>query len=163
MTQDDPFSSLDSDKTVIMPSPGGRAAPPAQSSNNPQTTNSASSGVNEVDELAASAGLNPLIAAANSLLNIVLQIRTTLQHPDPSGLRDFIAQNIKAFETRAKSAGVPSEKIIAARYSLCTLLDEAAASTPWGSGIWAKHSLLVMFHNEAWGGEKFFSPTREAR
>ena len=68
-----------------------------------------------------------------------------------------MAQSIKAFETRAKAAGVAPEKVIAARYALCTLLDETAASTPWGgSGIWAKHSLLVMFHNEAWGGEKFF-------
>ncbi len=37
-----------------------------------------------------------------------------------------------------------------------TLLDEVASSTPWGSGVWAKQSLLVMFHNETWGGEKFF-------
>jgi type VI secretion system protein ImpK len=156
MSQDDPFSSLDSDKTVIMPSPGGRSAPPTQSSNNLHTTNSGSSGINEAAELVASAGLNPLIAAANPLLNIVLQVRTTLQHPDPLGLRDFIAQSIKAFERRAKLAGVASEKVIAARYALCTLLDETASSTPWGSGIWAKQSLLVMFHNEAWGGEKFF-------
>lgn len=156
MSQDDPFSSLDSDKTVIMPSPGGRAAPPGQTSTNWHTTGPGSPGVKEVDELAATAGLNPLIAAANPLLNIVPQLRTTPHHPDPSGLRDFIAQNIKVFETRAKAAGVASEKVIAARYALCTLLDEAAASTPWGSGIWAKHSLLIMFHNEAWGGEKFF-------
>jgi len=39
----------------------------------------------------------------------------------------------------------------------CTLLDESAASTPWGgSGAWASQSLLVHFHNEAWGGEKVF-------
>jgi type VI secretion system protein ImpK len=156
MSQDDPFSSLDSDKTVIMPSPRGRAAPSGQTSADSHATGPGSPGVKEIDELTATAGLNPLIAAANPLLNIVPQLRTTLQHPDPSGLRDFIAQNIKVFETRAKAAGVAPEKVIAARYALCTLLDEAAASTPWGSGIWAKHSLLIMFHNEAWGGEKFF-------
>ncbi|MGH8763555.1 MAG: DotU family type VI secretion system protein [Nitrosospira sp.] len=139
-----------------MPSPGGRTVPPGQPANNRHTTDSSSSGVKEIDQLSAAAGLNPLIAAANPLLNIVPQLRATLQHPDPSGLRDFIAQNIKAFESRAKAAGVTSEKVIAARYALCTLLDEAAASTPWGSGMWSKHSLLVMFHNEAWGGEKFF-------
>jgi type VI secretion system protein ImpK len=84
-------------------------------------------------------------------------LQATLQHPDPSGLRDFLAQGIKAFEARAQAAGGRQETIIAARYALCTLLDETAASTPWGgSGTWARHSLLVMFHNEAWGGEKFF-------
>jgi len=37
------------------------------------------------------------------------------------------------------------------------MLDEAAADTPWGgSGTWARHSLLAMFHNENEGGEKVF-------
>lgn len=155
MSQDDPFSSLDSDKTVIMPSPGGRSVPPGKTIND-QNRASSPDGLKEIDELTAAAGLNPLIAAANPLLNIVPQLRATLQHADPQGLRSYIAEKIKIFETRARASGVASEKVIAARYALCTLLDEAAASTPWGSGIWAKHSLLIMFHNEAWGGEKFF-------
>ena len=46
---------------------------------------------------------------------------------------------------------------MAARYVLCTMIDEAAADTPWGgSGLWAQHSLLAMFHNEVFGGEKVF-------
>lgn len=155
MSQDDPFSSLDSDKTVIMPSPGGRSVPPGKIIND-QNRASSPDGLKEIDELTTAAGLNPLIAAANPLLNIVPQLRATLQHADPPGLRSYIAEKIKIFETRARASGVASEKVIAARYALCTLLDEAAASTPWGSGIWAKHSLLIMFHNEAWGGEKFF-------
>ena len=152
MSQDDPFaSSPDSDRTVIIPSPGRRATTPAQA---------APSSATPRIELGASVlvgGLNPLIAAANPLLDLVPQLRSTLQHADPSGLRDYLAQNIKSFESRAKAAGVASEKVIAARYALCTLLDETAASTPWGgSGLWAKCSLLVTFHSEAWGGEKFF-------
>ena len=36
-------------------------------------------------------------------------------------------------------------------------LDEAVLSTPWGAqSEWAQHPLLVAFHREAWGGEKFF-------
>jgi len=36
-------------------------------------------------------------------------------------------------------------------------LDETAALTTWGgNGVWSSHSLLVTFHNETWGGEKFF-------
>ncbi len=155
MSQDDPFSSLDSDKTVIMPSPGGRTVSPGQSTGIWQTAGSTGT-AGEIDEITAVAGLNPLIAAANSLLNIVPRLRATLQHADPSGLRNYIAQNIKVFEIRARDAGLAPEKVIAARYALCTLLDETAASTPWGSGIWAEQSLLVMFHSEAWGGEKFF-------
>ncbi|WP_231886022.1 DotU family type VI secretion system protein [Bordetella ansorpii] len=52
---------------------------------------------------------------------------------------------------------MPNETILGARYCLCTALDEAAALTPWGGGgVWSAHSLLVTFHNETWGGEKFF-------
>ncbi|MDK7178427.1 type IVB secretion system protein IcmH/DotU, partial [Micrococcus luteus] len=47
--------------------------------------------------------------------------------------------------------------ILGARYCLCTALDEACALTPWGGhGQWSGKSLLVTFHNETWGGEKFF-------
>lgn len=151
MSQDDPFSLADSDRTIIMPTPGGRAA--AQQA-------VASAAVREGlsnDTPPETNGLNPLVAAANPLLDLVPQLRATLQHPDPTGLRDFLAQGIRTFEARAQATGVSQQKIIAARYALCTLLDETAASTPWGgSGNWARHSLLVMFHNEAWGGEKFF-------
>ena len=154
MSQDDPFASPDTDRTVIIPSPGRRAAAPAQ------PVQAAAPSAAPRMEMSASVlvgGLNPLIAAANPLLDLVPQLRGTLQHADPSGLRDYLAQHIKTFESRAKAAGVAPEKVIAARYALCTLLDETAASTPWGgSGLWAKHSLLVMFHSEAWGGEKFF-------
>ena len=46
---------------------------------------------------------------------------------------------------------------MAGRYVLCTFLDESASSTPWGgSGAWGQQSLLVTFHNEAFGGEKVF-------
>src|SRR5262249_2296518 len=49
------------------------------------------------------------------------------------------------------------QKVIAARYALCTLIDENAANTPWGaSGAWAQHGLLALFHGETEGGEKFF-------
>jgi type VI secretion system protein ImpK len=102
-------------------------------------------------------GMNPLLSAANPLLDLVPELRTTLHHADPAGLKEALAHNIRQFESRAKAAGVAPEKVVAARYVLCTLLDETAASTPWGgSGVWGRHSLLVMFHNEAWGGEKFF-------
>lgn len=155
MNQDDPFSAAEPDRTIIMPSPGGRAAPPRAA---PSVSNPLSAEQPVLADWAHNpSGLNPLLASANPLLNIVHELRNTLQHDNPSGLRDYLAQNIKAFEARALANGITQDKVIAARYSLCTLLDETAASTPWGgSGIWANHSLLVMFHNEAWGGEKFF-------
>jgi type VI secretion system protein ImpK len=102
-------------------------------------------------------GLNPLVAAADAVLHIVPELRATLAHPDPGALRERLAEAIRVFEARARTAGTDPLHVRAASYALCTLLDEAAAATPWGgSGLWARHSLLVLFHNETWGGEKFF-------
>lgn len=155
MNKDDPFASPDSDRTIIMPSPGGRtSSQKKQASHTPPPIRSFVETSNASSTITA--GLNPLITAANPLLNVVSQLRVTLQHSNLEGLRDYIAQHIKTFENQAKAAGIPPEKVIAARYLLCTLLDETISSTPWGSGEWGKHSLLVKFHNEASGGEKFF-------
>jgi type VI secretion system protein ImpK len=66
-------------------------------------------------------------------------------------------QEVRAFEERARQANVPAEDVLAARYALCTVIDEAVLNTPWGAqSAWAGQSLLVTFHREAQGGEKFF-------
>jgi type VI secretion system protein ImpK len=80
-----------------------------------------------------------------------------VRHPDPTVIRDYLVGQVQVFERRARDLGVRPETIIGARYCLCTALDETAGQTPWGgSGVWSRHSLLVTFHNETWGGEKFF-------
>ncbi|MBC7503008.1 MAG: DotU family type VI secretion system protein [Herminiimonas sp.] len=102
-------------------------------------------------------GANPLVTAANRILDLVPQIRVTARHPNPPALREFLIEQIKSFEIQARQSGIGTETIIGARYCLCTVLDETAAQTPWGgSGAWSRHSLLVTFHNETSGGEKFF-------
>jgi len=152
---DDPFADLGADRTVIMPMPGGRVAPgrptPGQQSATPAEQAEAS------EATAVGSGLNPLLAAANRLLNVLPQLRSSVQHPNPTALRDSLAQGIRQFEAQARTAGVPTEKIVAARYALCTLIDETATSTPLGaSGAWAHQGLLALFHGEVGGGEKFF-------
>lgn len=103
------------------------------------------------------ASLNPLVSAAMPLLTTAPRIRHMVQHPNPAGLKDALSEGIRKFEGQARADGLPNDQIIAARYVLCTLLDESAASTPWGgSGVWSAQSLLVQFHNETWGGEKVF-------
>jgi len=100
---------------------------------------------------------NPLLAAAAPLLNAIVQIRLAATHDDPAGLRQQLVDEIRLFETRCKQAGLPFDMIIGTRYCLCSVLDEAAAQTPWGTrGVWSGNGLLVTFHNESWGGEKVF-------
>ena len=102
-------------------------------------------------------GMNPLVWAAARLLDMVPQIRAMPRLDNPGVLRIQLSAEIRAFEQRAQAAGVPHQEVVGARYCLCTVLDEAAAQTPWGGrGEWAKRSLLVEFHKEAWGGEKYY-------
>lgn len=100
---------------------------------------------------------NVLVAAANPLINAIPQIRHSVSHEDPAQLRQQLIDQIRRFELSCQQSGLGYEVIIGARYCLCTALDEAAALTPWGSrGVWTSNGLLVTFHNETWGGEKFF-------
>ena len=109
MAHDDPFAQPPSDKTLIVPSPGARSPRPAQ----PQPDRPASMRFERVDLAALDwdTGLNPLIAAANPLLNLVLQFRQ-IQHPDPAGLADVleaggIAQLSAAVRNRRQVDAVP--------------------------------------------------------
>ena len=164
--ENDPFAAFESDRTVIKPSggrgprPGGAGAPPpgtAPQGNAPARPDIGGKEAPLGLDALMSASLNPLVSAASPLLSAAPRIRAMVQHPNPAGLKDALADGIRKFEAQARAEGLPNEQVIAARYILCTLLDESAASTPWGgSGVWANQSLLVLFHNETWGGEKVF-------
>ncbi len=148
----DPFAEFDGQRTFIRPDPGGRAGTPRSSElpSEPSTTTA-------TEVTVPAHGLNALVALANPLLLLTPQLRATRQVADVAALRNQLAQGIRDFSARAASAGVAAERVMAARYVLCTMIDEAAADTPWGgSGLWAQHSLLAMFHNEVFGGEKVF-------
>lgn len=139
----------DPDATMLVLNPGGRRAAAAAS------VAPAAHGT-PVHVPVAGSGLNALVRAANPLLDLVVPLRHAVQPPDLGVLRDKLARAIRTFEAEAAAAGVPGESIGAARYALCTLLDETIAGTAWGSGVWGARSLLVAFHNEAFGGEKIF-------
>jgi type VI secretion system protein ImpK len=159
---DDPFAHFNSkdSPTIIKPAAGrgGRAAP-ASAPAAPASEQSQVRGgpQSSAADAPTAGGLNPLMQHAAPLLMAATRLRTTAQHPNPAALRAALADSVRRFESNARSAGVPNEQVVAARYVLCTFLDQCASSTPWGgSGAWASHSLLVQFHNEAWGGEKVF-------
>ncbi len=102
-------------------------------------------------------GINPLVAAAGSLFALAGQLRESTAHGDVPGLAAHISQEVVAFEAAARAAGEIQETVLPARYALCTLLDEIVLNTPWGSqSMWASETLLVRFHNESFGGDKFF-------
>ncbi len=106
--------------------------------------------------LAALGGLNDLLAFANPVLSAVPQIAAARSHPAPARLKETLQDLIEAFEAGASKSGVPGDVLEAATYALCCMVDDAAASTPWGSD-WLAHGLLQEMRGENNGGEAFFA------
>ena len=154
-SQDGPFntSAPANERTQFMPRPGGRGPQPA----GPVEPAPPLSVPAAPLPIGQAKGLNPLEAAAGPLLAMLTRLRSTIAHPAPASLRAQLLGYLRQFEERAEAAGVVRNEVLLARYALCTALDEAVLSTPWGSeSEWGKQSLLITVHNEAWGGEKVF-------
>jgi type VI secretion system protein ImpK len=155
--RDDPFATPD--PTMLRPRPGGGRRGAADATR----MRAVAPSVADVESLSVVArgrlgvGLNPLVRAASPLLLLAGQVRGSTSPMDVAGLRRYSVDEIRAFEETARASGLKNEIVLAARYALCASLDEAVLSTPWGAqSEWAQHPLLVAFHREAWGGEKFF-------
>ena len=101
--------------------------------------------------------INPLVAAAARLLSEVVRLKHSDEPEQLRALQEQLAGEMKLFEHRALHDGVENSQVMAARYVLCTVLDEAVVTTAWGNeSEWSQMSLLRHFHNETFGGEKFF-------
>lgn len=102
-------------------------------------------------------GLNPLVNAASSLLGLAIRLRNRAQHRNVDSLHERVKAEIKTFEGKAAAAGVAPQAIRAGRYALCATIDDLVLNTPWGSqSIWSHQSMVGIFHNETWGGERFY-------
>jgi type VI secretion system protein ImpK len=166
MNNNDPFgnNSYIDDGTLIRPMPGGEernAHRPVFSSTTP--TNSAEAAIlntgiaDNLREVCARSTHNPLVGAAISLLSLVMPLRNTVSHLDVAGFRNSLIEEITQFENKLKNQSVPREQAEAARYALCTLLDETVLNMPWGGdSIWKTQGLSIFFNKETVGGEKFF-------
>ena len=155
MSTPDPFAAFESERTVIKPKPrlSGTDQPPAS----PLSTDSFRASESAPLDMSTVSVLNPLVSAASTLLGLISSLRNVRQAPNIPGLRSSLTQAIQRFEADAHKLGLDNGHVVASRYVLCTALDEAVANTPWGAQAgWNKQSLLVQFHNEAWGGEKVF-------
>lgn len=101
--------------------------------------------------------LNPLVAAASALLSQVVLLRQGRDRGDLDKLKQELSLQLKEFEARALKFNIEESQLVAARYVLCTVLDEAVVATSWNHGSsWSQISLLSSFHNETFGGEKVF-------
>ncbi|BFM16829.1 type IVB secretion system protein IcmH/DotU [Maricurvus nonylphenolicus] len=141
------------DRTVMVPTPGAMGSTQAPVA--PTPAMQAQFAVPEQIQLQQ--GLNPLVNSATTLLTVAIKLRTTLNHTNVGDLHKRLIEEIKTFELKAQKANAKPETIISARYLLCTVVDEIVLNTPWGAASgWSQHSLLSLFHQETFGGEKCF-------
>ncbi|MCP4407766.1 MAG: type VI secretion system protein TssL [Gammaproteobacteria bacterium] len=162
MSPDDPLFGSSESRTVFVPTPGRRhlRTDQAQRSSARET---AEKGAHTDIKWAGLAGggeafrSNPLVSSASVLLSLVSQLRESISFPGIEGLKGHVMDQLKAFNESLHGRGVDNRDLKAAHYALCAFLDETVLRTPWGSeSAWSKQSLLIQFHNESWGGEKFF-------
>jgi type VI secretion system protein ImpK len=160
---DDPFAPAEG--TILRPRPGGARRQGAETQPDASRAPSPRSGgergpsgggdLNVSDFLAG--GRNPMLRAATPLLTIASRLQSAVAHADVPALRNQAMHEVRAFDDRLRSAGIAPEDALVARYLLCTFFDSAVLNTPWGAqSDWSGQSLLVVFHKEKSGGEKFF-------
>jgi type VI secretion system protein ImpK len=146
---------LDSEPTIIKPTPGRSRRAPVLEPTRPFTP-AATPAPPLLDEIVP-AGLPPLVAAALPLLNLVRQIRETPSEPDLETLRRRVIEAIKLFERLTLTAAVAAESARAAHYALCATIDDVLLSTPWGTyTVWSRQGMVSTFHMDVTGGERFF-------
>ena len=99
---------------------------------------------------------NPLIDAAKPVFIMANSMQSTTSQLPLESLLSKYSILINQFEENAEHNGARYETIQAAKYCLCTFIDEFAVKATWADESWAKKSLLVTFFDETWGGERFF-------
>ncbi|MBL4608366.1 MAG: type IVB secretion system protein IcmH/DotU [Pseudomonadales bacterium] len=180
---DDPYQPPDNDKTIIRPMPGGRRGKSGQNAEakvdgaqqdpfsdsdifqpaksapkkaEPQGNVFLSLGMDR-GALHPNAESNGFLASSSGLLSFAVKLRSTAANQDVNAIYQQCVDGVKSFEQKLTSFGVPHQQIVSARYMLCSFVDEAILSTPWGSRSgWDRRTLLSTFQNEVQGGEKFF-------
>lgn len=100
--------------------------------------------------------LNPLVEAAKPIFILTNTMQQTVSQLPSVVLLDKIALMVDEFEEQAENNGAKHEMIQAAKYCLCTFVDELAVHAKWADENWSQKSLLVSFYDETWGGERFF-------
>ncbi|MGN7973789.1 type VI secretion system protein TssL, long form [Serratia sp. 22264] len=101
---------------------------------------------------------NPLLEAAQPLLRALSDMPeqiTDISHVEI--LKNTLKSQINLFSIVCDEVNIPWKKMAIVRYCLCTALDEAAHTAPWGleSG-WSQSNLLNHFEGDNDGGNKFF-------
>ncbi len=101
---------------------------------------------------------NPLADAAMPLFGLAIRLHSLDQHDDVTKLYQGVHNQITTVIEEVRQLDYEPGTQLAYSYSLCLFMDEIVMGTAWGKhSTWSHRSLLSAFHQETWGGEKFFT------
>lgn len=101
--------------------------------------------------------LNPIIDCASPMIALILRISGLGHFNDIEDLHKRCKHEIEAIELELHKLGYDRTTILTFRYCLCSVVDEVVMVSSWGmNSKWSEYSLLAIYHQETWGGEKFF-------
>ncbi len=162
------MTNMDDNEPTVIPGPSGNRKATLH------LTGSAAMGVKEVSETfdrndryfladdlstarAAVVGCNPLLELAGAMLLESAKIRRTFRCADIEILHQRLSAEVRNYGKLAAEYGYSADTILASRYFMCSVLDEAVLSTAWGGNSgWGRKTLLRIFHGDTAGGEKCF-------
>nr|WP_322364842.1 type IVB secretion system protein IcmH/DotU [Pseudomonas sp. Teo4] len=102
--------------------------------------------------------INPMVGAAMPLFGMAMRLQQLESHHDIQGLYKKVHNQVLLLVEDMRQRGYDPAHVQAYSYGLCLFLDETVMRTPWGNhSCWSQRPLLSDFHQETWGGEKFFT------
>lgn len=141
---------------VAVPNPGGRIKSDTQFGAPPAAAGPVGEGL--AADTRMPVGTNPIVGCSTTLIAVLTGLRNAVSAPNVVKLQEDLVAEIKQCEANMRASGAKEDAVQVARYILCTAMDEAILSTPWGADSgWGQRSLLRIFHKETSGGEKFFA------
>ena len=101
---------------------------------------------------------NPLLDAANPLFGLSHYLYRNHNQIDVARLRKQVGTQVSTIMEEVRRLPYDEAQLLAYSYTLCLYMDETVMSTRWGrDSCWSQASLLSEFHDDSWGGEKFFT------
>lgn len=101
---------------------------------------------------------NPMLDGAMPLFGLAIRLRKLDDHKNITQLYKDVHNQVTTLIEELRQHAYEPAHLLAYSYALCLYLDESVMGTTWGqNSSWSQQSLLSDFHQETWGGEKFFT------
>lgn len=154
----------ETERTVLMPTPGGRRASGASLGEPSAAARVEAVGVPGLALAGIFAARSPLAAAASPVLLLAARLNDVTGVPDLESLRQRVISALRDFQNWVTKSGMEPATQATAHYALCALIDDIVLNSQWGSqSSWTRQNVTSMFHRNVVGGDQFYDRLASAR